>query len=213
MLKPKVNKVRANTPRATRLHSSTALTERLTRPDFVQVMTLFFVVLLFALLATWPSSERANNSWFIFTQARMVTLAFLALAFGAGTSNKPGLERRSTLLALLVLVLLSLPLEVASYAASYPTTPFVWTFGITLLDTVALFGVGLLIGFFLTSIHLRGFISIVVVGTLVGLFSIDQLLNVNVFNPLTTLHTVSPFHLAAMAILAILTLWQLLRTS
>jgi hypothetical protein len=188
------------------------MVERLTRSDFVQVMTLFFVVLLFVLLATWPSGERANNSWFILTQARMVALAFLALAFGAGTSNKSGLEQRSTLLSLLVVVLLSLPLEIASYAASYPTTPFIWSFGLTLLDTLALFGVGLLVGYALTKIRLRGFISIAVIGVMVGLFSIDQLLKVNMFNPLTTLHDVSPFHLGAMTIIAMLTLWKLLRT-
>lgn len=189
------------------------LTERLTRSDFIQIATLFFAVLLFVLLATWPSGERANNSWFILTQARMVALAFLALAFGAGTSNKGGLEQRSTLVALLVLVLLSLPLEVASYAASYPTTPLVWSFGLTLLDTLALFGVGLLVGFVLTKIRLRGFISIAVIAVLVGLFSVDQLLHVNIFNPLTTLHVVSPFHLGTMTIIAILTTWKLLRTA
>jgi hypothetical protein len=189
------------------------LIERLLRSDFMQIAALFFAVLLFVLLATWPSGERANNSWYILTQARMVLLAFLALAFGAGTSNKGGLEQRSTLLALLVLSVLSLPLEVASYAASYPTTPLVWSFGLTLLDTVALFGVGLLVGYLLTKIRLRGFISIAVIGVLVGLFSIDQLLHVNIFNPLTTLHIVSPFHLGAMAILAILSLWKLLRTA
>lgn len=187
------------------------LIERLTRSDFIQIAILFFAVLLFVLLATWPNGERANNSWFILTQARMVALAFLALAYGAGTSNKSGLEQRSTLLALLVLVVLSLPLEVASYAASYPTTPFVWSFGLTLLDTLALFGVGLLVGFVLTKLHLRGFISIAVIGVLVGLFSIDQLFHVNIFNPLTTLHIVSPFHLGTMTIIAILTLWKLLR--
>jgi hypothetical protein len=192
--------------------SNLNLAERLTRSDFIQVATLFFATLLFVLLATWPSSERANNSWFILTQARMVALAFLALAYGAGVSNKAGLEQRSTLLALLVLVVLSVPLEVASYAASYPTTPFIWSFGITLLDTLALFGVGLLVGSILTKLRLRGFISIVVVAVLVGLFSLDQLLRVNIFNPLTTLHTVSLFHLATMSILAILTLWKLLRT-
>lgn len=185
--------------------------ERLTRSDFMQVMTLFFAVLLFVLLATWPSGERANNSWFILTQARMVALAFLSLAYGAGSSNKGGLEQRSTLLALLVLVFLSVPLEVASYAASYPTTPFIWSFGLTLLDTLALFGIGLLVGSLLTRIHLRGFISIAVIGVLVGLFSIDQLFHVNIFNPLTTLHTVSLFHLGAMAIIAMLTLWKLLK--
>lgn len=188
-----------------------SLLERLTRSDFMQVMTLFFAVLLFVLLATWPSGERANNSWFVLTQGRMVILAFLSLAYGAGVSNKSGLEQRSTLLALLVLVLLSVPLEVASYAASYPTTPFIWSFGLTLLDTLALFGIGLLVGSLLTRIHLRGFISIVVIAVLVGLFSIDQLFHVNIFNPLTTLHTVSFFHLAAMAIIAMLTLWKLLK--
>jgi hypothetical protein len=193
--------------------TNTNLTERLTRSDFIQIATLFFAVLLFVLLATWPSGERANNSWFILTQARMVALAFLALAYGAGTSNKGGLEQRSTLLALLVLVLLSVPLEVASYAASYPTTPFVWSFGLTLLDTLALFGVGLLIGSMLTRLRLRGFISIAVIAVMVGLFSVDQLLHVNIFNPLTTLHVVAPFHLGAMTILAILTVWKLLRTS
>jgi hypothetical protein len=187
------------------------LIERLTRSDFIQIATLFFAVLLFVLLATWPSAERANNSWFVFTQARMVALAFLALTYGAGTSNKSGLEQRSTLLALLVLVMLSVPLEVASYAASYPTTPFAWSFGLTLLDTVALFGVGLLVGSLLTKARLRGFISIAVIAVMVGLFSVDQLLHVNVFNPLTTLHVVSPFHLGVMTILAILTLWHLLR--
>jgi hypothetical protein len=197
----------------TTVSSKINLTERLMRSDFVQFATLFFAVLLFVLLSTWPSNERANNSWFILTQARMVALAFLALSYGAGTSNKAGLEQRSTALALLVLGALSLPLEVASYAASYPTTPLAWSFALTLLDTLALFGIGLALGYFLTLIRLRGFLSIAVIGALVGLFSADQLLHVNVFNPLTTLHTVSPLHLGAMAVIAILTLWRLVRAS
>jgi hypothetical protein len=198
-------------PNTTPLHTS--LAERLTRSDFVQVATLFFALLVFVLLATWPSGERANNSWFILTQARMVALAFLTLSYGAGTSNKPRLEQRNTAFALLVLVILSLPLELASYAASYPTTPMLWSFGLTLLDTLALFGLGLALGSLLTLIRLRGFISIAVIGALVGLFSIDQLLNFNLFNPLTTLHIVSPFHLGTMIVIAMLTLWQLVRTS
>jgi hypothetical protein len=188
------------------------LSERLMRSDFVQVATLFFALLLFVLLATWPGGERANNSWFILTQARMVAFAFLALSYGAGTSNKGGLEQRSTLLALLVLAALSLPLEVASYAASYPTTPMLWSFGLTLLDTLALFGIGLGVGYLLTLIRLRGFISVAVIGVMVGLFSLDQLLNVNLFNPLTTLHIVSPFHLGAMTVLAILTVWHFVKS-
>jgi hypothetical protein len=196
-------------PHATALHTS--LSERLTRPDFVQIATLFFALLVFILLATWPSGERANNSWFILTQSRMVALAFLALSYGAGTSNKSRPEQRNTAFALLVLVILSLPLELAAYAASYPTTPFLWSFGLTLLDTFALFGIGLALGFLLTLIRLRGFISIAVIGALVGLFSIDQLLKLNLFNPLTTLHTVSPFHLGTMAVIAMLTLWQFVR--
>jgi hypothetical protein len=200
-----------NTTASTTFHTS--LTERLTRSDFVQIATLFFALLVFVLLATWPSGERANNSWFILTQARMVALAFLALAYGAGSSNKPRAEQRNTALALLVLVILSLPLELAGYAASYPTTPMLWSFGLTLLDTLALFGLGLALGFLLTLIRLRGFISIAVIGALVGLFSVDQLLNFNLFNPLTTLHTVSPFHLGTMAVIAMLTLWQFVRKS
>jgi hypothetical protein len=187
------------------------LSERLTRSDFVQVATLFFALLLFVLLATWPSVERANNSWFVLTQARMVALAFLALSYGAGTSNKRGLEQRVTALALVLLAALTLPLEVASYAASYPTTPLTWSYGVTLLDTFALFGIGLGLGHVLSLLHLRGFISLAVIGILVGLFSIDQLLGVHLFNPLTTLHVVSPFHLATMSIIAILTLWSLIR--
>ncbi len=193
------------------LSSKVNLSERLMRSDFVQVATLFFALLLFVLLATWPNSERANNSWFILSQARLVALTFLALAYGAGTSNKARLEQRSTVLALLVLVVLSLPLEIATYAASYPTTPFLWSFGLTLLDTLALFGLGLALGYVLSLIRLRGFMSIAVIGVLVGLFSVDQLLGVNLFNPLTTLHVVSPFHLAAMAIIAILSVWHLVR--
>ncbi|MGL4609554.1 MAG: hypothetical protein ACRCYY_07690 [Trueperaceae bacterium] len=187
------------------------LNERLTRSDFVQITILFFALLVFVLVTTWPNTDRANNSWFIFTQARMIALTFLALAYGAGTSNKGRLEQRTTLSCLLILAVLSFPLELASYAASYPSTPVAWSFGITLLDTVALFGIGLAIGHVLSYAHARSFISIAVVLVIVGLFSIDQLLNVNVFNPLTTLHTVSPFHLAAMSVLAMVTTWTLVR--
>jgi hypothetical protein len=185
------------------------LTERLIRSDFVQIATLYFALLLFVLLATWPSVERPNNSWFILTQARMIALTFLALSYGAGSSNKGVSEQRSTVLALVLLAALSLPLEVASYAASYPTLSLFWSFGITLLDTLALFGLGLALGQVLTYLRLRGFMSIVVVAVLVGLLSIDQLLAFNLFNPLIAVHSVSPLHLGVMAVIAILTLWQL----
>ena len=184
---------------------------RLTRSDLLQLSVLFFAVLLVSSVTAWPTRpNEANDSWFILSQMRLGGLALLALSFGAVESRLSKSEQGMTVLALLVLALVTAPLEVASYALSFPPSPLWYSLTLACLDSLALFGLGLLLGKALALIHLRALLPLVVPAALVGLVAADIWLGVALVSPLAASNALAPFHLGAMGAVALATVFYLL---
>jgi len=187
------------------------LSHRLARSDLLQLATLFFAVLFFSFVITWPSAPSASNdTWFSVAQARILCLSLLALGYGSALlevkkSQVNKVALRVALGALLCLALLSAPVEVMSYALSYPSLPLPYSLGLMLLDTYALFGVGMLLGRLLGIIRLRALLPLAVPAVLVGLIMADLALGLELLNPLSALSQVSLAHLGVMATIAVVT--------
>ena len=190
----------------------TALSNRLVRSDFIQLSSLFFIIMVFGLMTSWPQGNEENRSWFILVQTRIICMTLLGLGYGTQTLKLSKTEQRTTLLALLMLGVLSIPLEVACYAASFPGTPLWWSLGITLLDTIAFFGMGLGLSKMFHLLRLQALLPVVNMVLLVLFITFDFGIKTVIVNPLLAVTLLSPFHFAAMLVLASLTAFWLLRS-
>lgn len=168
--------------------------ERLTRADMLQLLLLVFAVLVVVTTFAWPGGgSLANESWFALAPSRNAILALAAAGFGASqwTRRLPGDSRRppgrvealATLAALVVWALVTLPIEVLTYAASYPATSFGWSLLVTLLTVPAYFGLGMLLKQGTAFLRLGWLLPLAVPGFLVLLSWLDLQLGVTLFNP------------------------------
>lgn len=188
------------------------MSERLARPDWIQLATLLLVALVFTWFVTWPTRPQdAHDGWYLLTQVRSVGLALLALGYGSFLARSPRREKLGSLLAVLSLNVLTMPFEVISYALSYPGQPLLYLLGVSLLDSVALFGLGLALGALLATLHLEALLPLLAPAALAGLVIVDLRLGLTLLNPLTALSAVAPLHLGLMAVIALSTLVYLLR--
>jgi hypothetical protein len=180
------------------------ISDRFTRSDMLQLATLFMAVLMVAFVISWPTSNRvANDSWYAVIQARMVALSLLALGYGA-SQRKPA--DSAALGCLLVLAVLSLPVEILGYLVSFPSSNLGYSAALMMVNTVAMFGMGYLLGALLHTLRLSFLTPLAVPALLVGLVVLDLRLGVTVFNPLAALTSASLWHLAVMMGIAIVTL-------
>lgn len=185
-----------------------ALSARLNRSDMAQLATLLMAVLMVALIIGWPpEGHAANDSWYVLVQARAIALSLMALGYGA-SRRQPD---RAALGCLLLLALLSLPLELLGYLVSFPGVPFGYSALLVLLHTVAMFGIGYLLGGLLAALRLAFVTPLAVPALLVGLSLLDWRLGTVLFSPLAALTEVSLRHLALMAGVALATLVGVLR--
>jgi hypothetical protein len=183
-----------------------ALGQRLRQSDMMQLLTGFFVLLFFTVLLSWPSAPTGDNdSWYSLVRVNALAVMFIGIACGASESRFDRLHQRATLLALVVLSLLSWPLVVLTYAATYPGVPLLWSL-LTPLACLAYYGVGLALGWSCGKLRLRFLLSLLVPALLVGLIMVDIWLKVAVFNPFVVATHVSMGHLAVMVGLGALTL-------
>lgn len=186
------------------LNSLQQISERFARSDMLQLSTLFMAVLMVAFVISWPSSNRvANDSWYAVIQARMVALSLLALGYGASQRKSPD---SAALGCLVVLAVLSLPVEIASYLVSFPSSNLVYSVALICVNTVAMFGIGYVVGAFLHALRLSFLVPLAIPALFVGLVVLDLRLGFTVFNPLTALTSISPWHLGVMTSIAVLTL-------
>lgn len=183
-----------------------SIAERFRSSDLVQFATLFFVVVLFAGFVAWPVRPGPNNSYFVVSQARLLSLSLLALGYGAASYKRDRRWQRATLGALLSLALFSSPLEIAGYALSFPEVPLVYSLGLGFVDTVALFGLGLALAAALHFLRLNTLLPLAVPALLVGFIVLDIRLGVSFSSPLAALGGVAPWHLGLMSTLTATTL-------
>ncbi len=193
-----------------------ALSALLRREDMTQLFMGLLALLIFVLVISWPSDAlETNNSWYALAQTKVAALALLGLAYGATSSPRSRTEQRLTLAALGCFHVLALPLETATYAASYPVTPLWWSLLACTLDIAAFFGVGLALGALLSKLRLRTLLPLVVPLILVGVVSFDvwasSWVAQPILNPFTAVAHVSALHLALAGLCAGATLVYLVR--
>lgn len=185
---------------------------RMVQPDWTQLLTLFFVVVLFVLGTRWAGSGvPVDDSWYGVAPTRWVALALLALGYGAAFSERPRVHRVAAITNLAVAALVSYPIELAAYAVSHPAVPLWWGLVVPLLAAPAFFGLGVALGRVSARLRLRSLLPLTVPGLLVGLTWLDIQLGAGVANPLTTATTVAPGHLAVVTVGALVTIGLLLR--
>jgi hypothetical protein len=191
----------------------TALEARLRANDVTQVATLVFAALVVTLVTVWPSAPRSvNESWYAFAQTRGVVLALLALGFGATAAGESARRSVTTGLAVVLIALLTIPLEIAAYAASYPATPLWWSLTSIAVAPGAYFMLGLGLGAAASRLRLGAFLPLLVPGVLIGMLMLDIRLGWTMFNPLTASLHISGSYAAVTGTLAALALvWGWLR--
>ena len=180
----------------------------------VQVMVGYFALLAFVLLFALPASPgsaRPNDSWFVLTQVALLALLLLSLSYGANVASAPAPARRVTLGALLVLATLTLPLELAAYAGSFPGVPLGWAPLLGLLTVCGFFGVGLALGSLLGALRLRALLPLAVPLLIIGLFFGDLWLGLPLLNPSNAVGRVTLPYLVFSSLLSLGTLVYLLR--
>lgn len=188
------------------------LERRLQRSDMVQTFTLCFAALVFVLTSRWPSlGSPGNEAWFALAQTRLVLLALLGLGFGSAYAERPGEQRAVTGMAVLSFALLTVPLDIAAYAGSFPATPLWWTLLLPLVDTTAFYGLGLALGKLLGLLRLTALLPVAVPGLIVAFIALDVRLGANLLNPMTSSVSPAPLHLALMGFVAAITLTVLAR--
>ena len=191
-----------------------ALGRRLCQTDMTQLLIGFFALLLFVLTVTWPQGAGSvNDSWYALVQTKTVALVLLSLAYGSAGHAASRQTLTLTLLALLCFHLLGIPFEVATYAASFPSTPLWWPLVAVTLDITAFFGVGLSAGRVLARAQLGALIPILAPLILVGIVCVDIWIGRALLSPFTTVTTVAPAHLVATGALSVFTAVVLLRTA
>ena len=195
-----------------------ALSTLLRREDLAQLLIGLFALLTFVAIIMWPSDmQDVNNSWYTFAQVKVAALAFLGLTYGSVSSTRTLSEQRLTLAALGCFHILTLPLETATYAASYPSTPLWWPLLVCAADIVAFFGVGLVLGTLCSRLRLRALLPLAIPLVLVGVVSFDVWVSVwvgqPVLNPFTAVTAFSAVHLAVAGSVAAATLTFLVRKS
>lgn len=191
-----------------------AVARQLATPEAQQYLALYMIALLFALLASWPTTGTvSNDAWFSLAYTRAAALGLLGIGFGISSSRATRNDKALVAAMLGCFALLAIPLELSAYAASYPTTPLAWFLTLPALSALAMFAVGLLLGRLLELIRLRVLAPVVVPAVLVGMVAFDIAAGLNILNPFTGAVRVSWFHLATLLSLAALLLLALLRPS
>jgi hypothetical protein len=112
-------------------------------------------------------------------------VALLAAGFGATAASERSRRGVTSGLVVMVIALLTVPLEIAAYAATYPATPLWWSVVGVTLAPAAYFALGVGLGAVATRARLRLFLPLLVPALLVGFVVLDVRLGGTVFNPLT----------------------------
>lgn len=205
------------------MNAPALLTNRLARSDMAQILTLFLAVMVVVLGISWPSAGSfANESWFSLAPARNAFLALAAAGFGAsqgllgvqGPHVRPRsyaewlTEARFTLLALLVWVLLTMPFEFISHAASFPAVSAWYSLVMSLITVPAYYGLGMLLRKVCLTLRVPWLLTLAVPAVILVLAWLDLQLDVTFFNPWTAALAPSPYP-AVMGLAALLTVLYL----
>lgn len=186
---------------------------RLQQSDLLQLLFGYFVVLTFVLLVTWPPPGQAvNNSWYALEQTNVIALVVLALAYSSWLSDAPARQLQDTLAALVSFQVLSLPLKVASYAATFPGVPLWWALLIVTLTVIAFFGIGLAVGRGFDALRLGVLKPLSAPMIVAAVFGVDVGMGRPLLNPFGALAEPSWTYgltISALALAVIVYLWRM----
>lgn len=204
---------------------------RLQRPDLGQAAALLFAALVVTLSVNWPDGgARVNASWPAVAGLRNAALGLLGLALGAQLGAwqagraQPGpgvgptaptqaaadldalplpLRARVAWLALLVLVVLTLPFELVARAGSYPATPGYWPALAAVLTVSGCFGLGLLLGRLVRGPYAGALLLVLAPAAFALLIWADFALGVAVSSPWAAPLVPAPLYAGFMLILSL----------
>lgn len=205
---------------------------RLARSDMLQAAALLLVALCFTVAIQWPvGSVTVNEAWFSVAPVRLTLLSIGAMAWGAGLGARarPGgrtndqarydlpargtsewrSEGVATIGALLALVVVTLPFELVTHAASYPDVSLAWSLAVPALAVFGYFGAGLLLGRAAASLHVTFLLALLVPLLFAGAAWLDVSFGHTLLNPWTATLYVSTPYVAALGALACVTLLTL----
>lgn len=189
------------------------ITFRLQQSDLLQLLFGYFVLLVFVLLVTWPPpGQRVNNSWYALEQTNVIALVVLALAYGSWLSDAPARQLQDTLAALVSFQVLSLPLKVTSYAATFPGVPLWWALLIVTLTVVAFFGIGLAVGRGFDALRLSVLKPLSAPMIVAAVFGVDVSMGRPLLNPFGSLAEPSWSYgltISGLALAVIVYLWRM----
>lgn len=204
---------------------------RLSRQDMLQGLTGMLAALCLVLAMSWPAgSAVANDSWSVVAPVRAVMLALAALAWGAAVGARPRRaelgasfvpppeapphgepawrrEVAATMVALLSMVVITLPFDVLSHAAAYPSTSLGWSLLSPFLATAGYFGIGLGLGRALRVARLGALLPLAVPALLAATAWLDVALGLRLASPWFATFEASPLYAAVMSAGAALALW------
>lgn len=184
--------------------------ERLKRLDILQLAIALFAVLIGTIIFTWPISvEKANNSYFAVSLVRVSFLALSAFFYGTYGADKARQKLRIDLMALIFLAIVTIPIEIASYALSLPQATIFWPILLTILDIFAFFGLGFILSQILDFLRVKLLASMFILGSFFGLFWLDIRMGEAIFSPISAVPKLTYLHIVAMLVLASYTIWKL----
>jgi len=183
---------------------------RFKQPDMAQLLLLFFVVTTVSIIAAWPENpQSANNSWSVLAQSKLALLILFATIFGALVRTAG--EKLLSLVTLCCFHLFTLPLDAATYAASFPEVNFIWALCLPLIALFSYF----MLGHFCSSLLHRLGLSIlalpIAVALPIGAVFADIYLGRNLFNPFNSITQSSLAYVGLNLAIGIIGLLFLLR--
>lgn len=181
-------------------------------PETVQGALLVFVLLAVGLWALWPQNpEAANQSWYGLAALRAGALAAWAVLAGARDGGRSGRVPLPTILAMLLVALLTSPIELAAHAASAPARSVVWSLLATPLLTVVAYGIGAAVSRLALRARVPALVPLLVPAAVAGILYLDVRLGTTWLAPWLLPGTPSSggaVPLAVGAALVILAAWR-----
>lgn len=184
-----------------------ALRDAFSAPETIQGAFLVFVLLVLGLWTTWPRApEEANQSWYGLASLRAGALAAWGLLAGARDAARAGRLALPTVLAMLVVALLTSPVELAAHAATAPARGLGWSLATTPLLLTACYGLGAAVSGAAARARLAALVPLLLPAVVVGIVYLDVRFEIGAATPWLLPHTPSTASFVLLASAAGLTL-------
>ncbi len=177
-----------------------------------QQLISVLLLLVIVLLVSWPlSSLHPNNTWFSLAASRRLLFGLLGAFWGLALVTAPGPRRIVTALTLLVLAVVTAPIEMLGFASSYPAASLTLSLVLGTAVPVGVFGLALVVGLLCLRLRAR-WLALLLLPALLGLLVLgDAWLERPLLSPFTvTVAGTLPVVIAwsVMAALTLVLTWR-----